>query len=452
MERISLAESLQSNQQSSSVADLATTMLIASDALSSTPSSPRKKGYAETVPDFSDLMTTDEDGGERKSFLPDDRSSPSMMTPDPLAEVIDRIDLLSMNDHASSAVSDAPNDFWKAILQTSSSQSSWPVPFANDQALWRSAMMLNAGQKDQDFGLADLYQSQLDRNDISMIKSILQDMRDHPACNCQSKRFVDQSTQVDEELNPPEEGHPEGEAVLAVRHEAPLVVAPADLGLGGNLIQIYADDPTEDQFPLRGQTMISVAKRHPDAMVGRKKAAAFFRDAPTTQTRMAVVLVVGRSPVRINLTLDWRSVQPIVLEAGVNVLTWARSVLHVNEQGLYALNPAPGRRIGTGLTMQMVSRHMIRPMNGMPSDDILDYAYAPGRLPHRISIVTPLDWEPEEDRAFTSLVTSLYDKQWPPYGLVHIFDVSCNKWDIERVNYATSYELPVIRRTFSPEF
>jgi hypothetical protein len=147
-----------------------------------------------------------------------------------------------------------------------------------------------------------------------------------------------------------------------------------------------------------------------------------------------------------------RSIQPIVLEAGVNVITWARSALHVNEHGLYALNPAPGRRIGTGLTMQMVSRHMIRPLNGMPSDDILDYAYAPGRLPHRISIVTPLDWEPEEDRAFTSLVTILYDKLWPPYGLVHIYDVRCNKWDIERVNYATSYELPVIRRTFSPEF
>ena len=43
----------------------------------------------------------------------------------------------------------------------------------HDQLVWDSAVLLKSDYKDQELGLADLYQLQLDRQDFAMIKSLM---------------------------------------------------------------------------------------------------------------------------------------------------------------------------------------------------------------------------------------------------------------------------------------
>jgi hypothetical protein len=215
-----------------------------------------------------------------------------------------------------------------------------------------------------------------------------------------------------------------------------------DLGIGNTIVRLYADDLTDDQFLLMEQSVISVCKRLPVVSLGRRNAAAFFQDSPTSTSGTVLVLMVGRSSVRINLTLKWHSSQPIILGSGVHIICWVRSALHVNCRGLFAPNPSPDIRLGSGLTLQMISRHLIWSLNGWPSDDIIGYSYSPGRLSNRICSVIPIDWESAEVE-FNGLVASLLDRRWSIFGIVHVYDVNSTRWDISCNSDMASHGMPL---------
>ena len=123
-------------------------------------------------------------------------------------------------------------------------------------------------------------------------------------CDCHSKTSVDQATQIDDEINVEENESNDGSHVFEGRPKPPIVMVLTYLGIGNTITRFYADDPTDDQFPLMEQSVISVCKRLPVVSLGRRNAAAFFQDSPTSTSGTVLVLMVGRSSVSINLTLE----------------------------------------------------------------------------------------------------------------------------------------------------
>ena len=337
-------------------------------------------------------------------------------------------------------------------------------PFIGDSIRWGSP---SSFMPDYSSGLGSLPTSShtlvLDDEETRLIYGLLQELKSKSAVEkTPDVNLLKLDEETDQENNVSRgEAVPDGGQPGAVPEPAgagacglgPTEDAPAVLQYPGFVYpsipqQCYLDDPTRPQF-IRTERMLSVIKRPPNR-VSKRTVSSFFRECPSSPIRSAISLAVGASPAIIKLVLDYSSIAPIQLEAGLCILTWAKSKVVVNSGGLFKEDPVHGHRRNTGLTMQIGSRHFLRPLYGFPNQDtrVVD-DYQPGMSPRSIHRLVHADVT-NYDPAMEGLAQSLAMGIWPPHGLVHIYDVSTYLWEVTHLTYSRTYELPMIMRTFSP--